>query len=125
MKEKNVIKPISGSLQIFKISSKRVCTGTSKTNKSGNSYSRVDDLKTTRLNFQKIVSNLPNQPGILIVEGHSKSKSSVILKIISSKDSVRQSFLKSGKSDRLQSLIQLLKENSFDFISIQLGQLTS
>jgi len=124
MKQKNVIQPISGTLQIFKISHKRICSGISKTNKSGKSYSKVDDFQTTRLNFQNIVNTLPNQPGILIIEGHSKSKSRVILNVISSKDSVRQTFIKSSYSDRLQSLIQLIRENSFDFISIQLGQLT-
>ena len=96
--------------------------GVSKTNKSGNSYSRIDDLKTTRQNFQKIVSSLPNQPGILIIEGHSKSKL-VTLQVISSKDSVRASFTKSNNTDRFQALIQILKENTFDYLLIQLGQL--
>lgn len=122
MKQNNVIKPISGSQQIFKISTKRILTGFSKTNKSGNSYTRVDDLKTTRQNFQKIVSSLPNQPGILIIEGHSKSKL-VTLQVISSKDSVRASFTKSNNLDRFQALIQILKENTFDYLLIQLGQL--
>ena len=122
MKQNNVIKPISGSQQIFKISTKRILTGESKTNKSGNSYSRIDDLKTTRQNFQKIVSSLPNQPGILIIEGHSKTKL-VTLQVISSKDSVRASFTKSNNVDRFQALIQILKENTFDYLLIQLGQL--
>ena len=122
MKQNNVIKPISGSQQIFKISTKRILTGESKTNKSGNSYSRIDDLKTTRQNFQKIVSSLPNQPGILIIEGHSKTKL-VTLQVISSKDSVRASFTKSNNTDRFQALIQILKENTFDYLLIQLGQL--
>ena len=123
MKQNNVIKPISGSQQIFKISTKRILAGVSKTNKSGNSYSRIDDLKTTRQNFQKIVSSLPNQPGILIIEGHSKSKL-VTLQVINSKDSVRASFTKSNNVDRFQALIQILKENTFDYLLIQLGQLT-
>lgn len=123
MKLNKVIKPISGSQQIFKISTKRILAGASKTNKSGNSYSRIDDLKTTRQNFQKIVSSLPNQPGILIIEGHSKSKL-LTLQVISSKDSVRTSFTKTSNTDRFQALIQILKENSFDYLLIQLGQLT-
>ena len=123
MKQNNVIKPISGSQHIFKISTKRILTGESKTNKSGNSYSRIDDLKTTRQNFQKIISSLPNQPGILIIEGHSKSKFAT-LQVISSKDSVRASFSKSNNTDRFQSLLQILKEKSYDYLLIQLGQLT-
>jgi uncharacterized iron-regulated protein len=123
MKQNNVIKPISGSQHIFKISTKRILSGVSKTNKSGNSYSRIDDLRTTRLNFQKIVSSLPNQPGILIIEGHTKSNFATI-QVISSKDSVRASFSKSNNTDRFQSLLEILKEKSYDYLLIQLGQLT-
>lgn len=115
------IKPIIGTEKLFKISNKRIETGVSNKNKSGKTFSLIEDLDATRISYQNIISSLPSQPGILIITGHYKN-SSKTLEIIHCSESIKYTFSKSQNNKRLQSLIDSLKSQLFDYIEIQLAQ---
>jgi hypothetical protein len=67
------IKPIAGSEKLFKISQKRIVTGTSTKNKSGKTFSLIEDIDSTKDSFDKIIQSIPTQPGIIILTGHYKT----------------------------------------------------
>ena len=121
MNAKINIKPIVGSEKIFKISNKRIETGVSTKNKSGKTFSTIEDLETTRITYQTIVSSIPAQPGILIITGHYKH-SQITLEVLKSEESIRSTFAKSQNNKRFQTLLNYLKDQLFDHIEIQLAQ---
>ena len=120
MEKKESIKPINGSEKLFKISNKRIETGVSHKNKSGKTFSLIEDLGATRITYQNIVSSIPAQPGILIITGHYK-KSQITLEVLKSDESIRSTFSKSFKNQRFQTLIAYLKDQLFDHLEIQLA----
>lgn len=121
MKKRIKIKPIVGSEKLFKISNKRIETGVSNKNKSGKTFSLIEDLDATRIAYQDIVSSIPAQPGILIITGHYKY-SKKTLEILKSDESIKSTFSKSQNNKRFQSLVTYLKDQLFDHIEIQLAQ---
>ena len=121
MKEKMKIKPISGSVKSFKILNKRIETGVSSKNKSGKTFSLIQDFDATRISYQNLVSSIPAQPGILIITGHYKN-SLKTLEILKSDESIRSTFSRPQNSNRFQTLIAYLKDQLFDHIEIQLAQ---
>jgi hypothetical protein len=121
MKKRIKIKPIVGSEKLFKISNKRIGTGVSNKNKSGKTFSLIEDLDATRIAYQDIVSSIPAQPGILIITGHYKY-SKKTLEILKSDESIKSTFSKSQNNKRFQSLVTYLKDQLFDHIEIQLAQ---
>jgi hypothetical protein len=121
MKEKMKIKPISGSVKSFKILNKRIETGVSSKNKSGKTFSLIQDFDATRISYQNLVSSIPAQPGILIISGHYKN-SLKTLEILKSDESIRSTFSRPQNSNRFQTLIAYLKDQLFDHIEIQLAQ---
>ena len=123
MKKRIKIKPIVGSEKLFKISNKRIETGVSKKNKSGKTFTLIEDIDATRISYQNIVSSIPAQPGILIITGHYKH-SKKTLEIIKSDESIKSTFSKSQNNKRFQTLITYLKDQLFDHIEIQLAQVS-
>jgi hypothetical protein len=121
MKEKMKIKPISGSVKSFKILNKRIETGVSSKNKSGKTFSLIQDFDATRISYQNLVSSIPAQPGILIITGHYKNTMKT-LEILKSDESIRSTFSRPQNSNRFQTLIAYLKDQLFDHIEIQLAQ---
>jgi len=121
MTKKTVIKPILGSEKTFKISHKRYESGISEKNKSGKTYSFLDDLVTTKLNYQNIINSLPTHPGIIILTGHYQNHQ-ITLEIIKSNESIRHSFSKPLNKNRYQTLIDYLTYQKFDHLEIQLAQ---
>lgn len=121
MKEKMKIKPIPGSVKTFKISNKRIENGISNKNKSGKTFSLMEDLDATRISYQNIVHSIPAQPGILIITGHYKN-SIKTLEILKSDESIKSTFSRSKNNKRFQTLIAYLKDQLFDHIEIQLAQ---
>ena len=121
MEKKESVKPIKGSEKLFKISNKRIETGVSNKNKSGKTFSLIEDFDATRITYQNIVSSIPAQPGILIITGHYKH-SQITLEVLKSDESIRSTFSKSQKNKRFQTLIDYLKDQLFDHIEIQLAQ---
>jgi hypothetical protein len=73
MEKRESVKPIKGSEKLFKISNKRIENGVSNKNKSGKTFSLMEDLDATRISYQNIVNSIPAQPGILIITGHYKN----------------------------------------------------
>jgi hypothetical protein len=121
MKEKMKIKPISGSLKSFKILNKRIETGVSSKNKSGKTFSLIQDFDATRISYQNLVSSIPAQPGILIITGHYKN-SLKTLEILKSDESIRSTFSRPQNSNRFQTLLDYFKDQLYDHIEIQLAQ---
>ena len=121
MEKRTIVKPIQGSEKLFKISNKRIETGVSNKNKSGKTFSMIEDLDTTRITYQTIVSSIPAQPGILIITGHYKH-SQITLEVLKSEESIRSTFAKSQNNKRFQTLLNYLKDQLFDHIEIQLAQ---
>ncbi len=115
------IKPIPGSVKTFKISNKRIENGVSNKNKSGKTFSLMEDLDATRISYQNIVNAIPAQPGILIITGHHKNVIKT-LEILKSNESIRSTFSRPQNSNRFQTLIAYLKDQLFDHIEIQLAQ---
>jgi len=58
METKKTVKPIKGSEKLFKISKKRIETGVSNKNKSGKTYSLIEDLDSTKITYQNIVESI-------------------------------------------------------------------
>ena len=121
MEKRTIVKPIQGSEKLFKISNKRIETGVSNKNKSGKTFSMIEDIDTTRITYQTIVSSIPAQPGILIITGHYKH-SQITLEVLKSEESIRSTFAKSQNNKRFQTLLNYLKDQLFDHIEIQLAQ---
>ena len=121
MESKIKIKPILGSQKSFRISNKRIETGVSNKNKSGKTFSLIEDLDDTRISYQNIVSSIPAQPGILIITGHYKN-SIKTLEILKSDESIRSAFSRPQNSNRFQTLLDYFKDQLFDHIEIQLAQ---
>lgn len=121
MEKKESVKLIKGSEKFFKISNKRIETGVSNKNKSGKTFSLIEDLDATRISYQNIISSLPSQPGILIITGHYKN-SKKTLEILKSDESIKSTFSRSQNNNRFQILITYLKDQLFDHIEIQLAQ---
>ncbi len=121
MKEKKKIKPIPGSEKTFKILNKRIETGVSNKNKSGKTFSLMEDLDATRISYQNIVNSIPAQPGIMIITGHYKN-SIKTLEILKSDESIKSTFSRSQNNMRFQMLITYIKDQLFDHIEIQLAQ---
>jgi len=117
------IKPIAGTQKSFKILKRRILIGISSKNKSGKSFSLVDDLITTNQTYQHIVSSIPAQPGILIITGHYKN-SKVTLEILKSNESIRSTFSRPQNGNRFQTLLDYIKDQLFDHIEIQLAQVS-
>jgi hypothetical protein len=121
MNQKNAIKPIEGSQKIFKIFKKQLVTGTSKKNKSGKTYKLIEDLDSTKINYQKILDSIPSQPGIIILTGYSNNFQ-ITLEIIKSKESIKSTFSRPENFNRFQKLLDYLKNQPFNHIQIQLAQ---
>lgn len=121
MKEKKKIKPIPGSEKTFKILNKRIEAGVSNKNKSGKTFSLMEDLDATRISYQNIVNSIPAQPGIMIITGHYKN-SIKTLEILKSDESIKSTFSRSQNNMRFQMLITYIKDQLFDHIEIQLAQ---
>ena len=121
MNAKINIKPIVGSEKIFKISNKRIETGVSTKNKSGKTFSTIEDLETTRITYQTIVSSIPAKPGILIISGHYKH-SQITLEVLKSEESIRSAFSRPQNNNRFQTLLNYFKDQLFDHIEIQLAK---
>jgi hypothetical protein len=121
MKEKMKIKPISGSVKSFKILNKRIETGVSSKNKSGKTFSLIQDFDATRISYQNLVSSIPAQPGILIITGHYKNTIKT-LEILKSDESIRSTFSRPQNSNRFQTLLDYFKDQLYDHIEIQLAQ---
>jgi hypothetical protein len=121
MKEKMKIKPISGSVKSFKILNKRIETGVSSKNKSGKTFSLIQDFDATRISYQNLVSSIPAQPGILIITGHYKNTMKT-LEILKSDESIRSTFSRPQNSNRFQTLLDYFKDQLYDHIEIQLAQ---
>jgi hypothetical protein len=121
MEKRTIVKPIQGSEKLFKISNKRIETGVSNKNKSGKTFSMIEDIDITRITYQTIVSSIPAQPGILIITGHYKH-SQITLEVLKSEESIRSTFAKSQNNKRFQTLLNYLKDQLFDHIEIQLAQ---
>jgi len=121
METKKTVKPIKGSEKLFKISKKRIETGVSNKNKSGKTYSLIEDLDSTKITYQNIVESIPTQPGILIITGHYKN-SKRTLEILKSNESIRSTFSRPQNGNRFQTLLDYLKDQLFDHIEIQLAQ---
>ena len=121
MEKRTIVKPIQGSEKLFKISNKRIETGISNKNKSGKTFSMIEDIDTTRITYKTIVSSIPAQPGILIITGHYKH-SQITLEVLKSEESIRSTFAKSQNNKRFQTLLNYLKDQLFDHIEIQLAQ---
>jgi hypothetical protein len=121
MNAKMKIKPIVGSEKIFKISNKRIETGVSTKNKSGKTFSTIEDLETTKNNYQIIKDSIPSRPGILIITGYYKN-SKKTLEILKSNESLKTSFSNAKNKNRFQTLINYLKDELFDHIEIQLAK---
>lgn len=121
MKENTeIIKPIIGSEKLFKILNKRIEKGVSTKNKSGKTYSLIEDLDSTKISYKNIIDSLPAQPGILIITGHYKN-SFVTIKILKSNESIQSAFSRPKNGNRYQTLLNYLKEQLFDYIEIQLA----
>lgn len=120
METKKTVKPIKGSEKLFKISKKRIETGVSNKNKSGKTYSLIEDLDSTKITYQNIVESIPAQPGILIITGHYKN-SQITLKILKSNESIKSTFSRPHNSNRFETLLDYLKVHLFDHIEIQLA----
>ena len=123
MKEKMKIKPISGSVKSFKILNKRIETGVSSKNKSGKTFSLIQDFDATRISYQNLVSSIPAQPGILIITGHYKNTIKT-LEILKSDESIRSTFSRPQNSNRFQTLLDYFKDQLYDHIEIQLAQVS-
>jgi hypothetical protein len=123
MEKRTIVKPIQGSEKLFKISNKRIETGVSNTNKSGKTFSLIEDLDATRISYQNIINSIPAQPGILIITGHYKH-SKKTLEIVKSDESIKNSFSKSQNNKRFQTLLHYLKDQLFDHIEIQLAKVS-
>ena len=121
MEKKESIKPINGSEKLFKISNKRIETGVSHKNKSGKTFSLIEDLDATRISYQNIVSSIPAQPGILIITGHYKNSYKTI-GVLKSDENIRTAFSRPQENNRFQTLLKELKNELFDHIEIQLAQ---
>ena len=115
------IKPIVGSEKIFKISNKRIETGVSTKNKSGKTFSTIEDLETTKNNYRIIKDSIPSRPGILIITGYYKN-SKKTLEILKSNESLKTTFSNAKNKNRFQTLINYLKDELFDHIEIQLAK---
>jgi hypothetical protein len=115
------IKPIIGTEKFFKISNKRIETGVSNKNKSGKTFSLIEDLDATRISYQNMINSIPAQPGILIITGHYKN-SKKTLEILKSDESIKSTFSRPQNNNRFQTLITYLKDQLFDHIEIQLAQ---
>ncbi len=115
------IKPIAGSERFFKISQKRIVTSTSTKNKSGKTFSLIEDIDSTKESYDKIIQSIPSQPGIIILTGHYKNAHKT-LEIITSNESIRSKFVGNISNNRFQNLINYLKDENFDHIQIQLAQ---
>ena len=121
MKAKMKIKTIAGTQKSFKILNKRIEKGVSTKNKSGKTFSLIEDLDSTKITYQNIVESIPAQPGILIITGHYKN-SIRTLEILKSNESIRSTFSRPQNSNRFQTLLDYLKDQLFDHIEIQLAQ---
>jgi len=115
------IKPIAGSEKFFKISQKRIVTGTSTKNKSGKTFCLIEDIDSTKDSYDKIIQSIPSQPGIIILTGHYKT-SYETLEIVVSNESIRSKFVGNLSKHRFQILLNYLKDRNFDHIQIQLAQ---
>jgi hypothetical protein len=120
MQKQKMIKPLNGSVNVFRISKKRIESGVSKTNKSGKTFDLIEDLDSTKENYLKIVESLPARPGILIITGHYKN-SQVTLEVVRSNESIRSAFFRPLKKNRLLELNDYIKNQLFDHITIQLA----
>ena len=121
MEKKESVKLIKGSEKFFKISNKRIETGVSNKNKSGKTFSLIEDLDATRITYQNIVSSIPAQPGILIITGRYKNSYKTI-GVLKSDENIRSTFSRPQDNNRFQSLVNELKDQLFDHIEIQLAQ---
>ena len=121
MEKRESVKPIKGSEKLFKISNKRVVIGVSNKNKSGKTFSLIEDLVATRITYQNIVNSIPAQPGILIITGHYKNSYKTI-GVLKSDENIRSTFSRPQDNNRFQSLVNELKDQLFDHIEIQLAQ---
>jgi hypothetical protein len=117
MTQKNAIKPIEGSQKIFK---KQIITGTSTKNKSGKTYKLIEDLESTKMNYQKILDSIPSQPGMIILTGCSNNFQ-ITLEIIKSNESIKSTFSRPENFNRFQKLLNYLKNQPFNHIQIQLA----
>jgi hypothetical protein len=115
------IKPIAGSQKLFKILNKRVEKGVSTKNKSGKTFSLIEDLEATKIIYQNVLDSIPSQPGILIITGHHKN-SKTTLEILKSNESIRSTFSRPQNNNRFHILINYIKDQLFDHIEIQLAQ---
>ena len=121
MEKKESVKLIKGSEKFFKISNKQIETGVSNKNKSGKTFSLIEDLDATRITYQNIVSSIPAQPGILIITGRYKNSYKTI-GVLKSDENIRSAFSRHQDNNRFQSLVNELKDQLFDHIEIQLAQ---
>lgn len=121
MEKKESVKLIKGSEKFFKISNKQIETGVSNKNKSGKTFSLIEDLDATRITYQNIVSSIPSQPGILIITGRYKNAYKTI-GVLKSDENIRSAFSRPQDNNRFQSLVNELKDQLFDHIEIQLAQ---
>ncbi len=123
MEKRESVKPIKGSEKLFKISNKRVVIGVSNKNKSGKTFSLIEDLVATRITYQNIVNSIPAQPGILIITGHYKNSYKTI-GVLKSDENIRSAFSRPRDNNRFQTLLKELKNELFDHIEIQLAKVS-
>ncbi len=115
-----MIKPLNGSVNVFRITKKRVESGVSKKNKTGKTFDLIEDHDSTKENFIKLVESLPARPGILIITGHYKN-SHVTLEVVRSDESIRSAFFRPMKKNRFLELNDYIKNQLFDHLTIQLA----
>ncbi len=121
MTQQKAIKPIEGTQKIFKIFKKQIITGTSTKNKSGKSYKLIEDIDSTKINYQKIIDSIPSQPGIIILTGYSNNFH-ITLEIIKSNESIKSTFSRPENFNRFQNLLNYLKTKPINHIQIQLAK---
>ena len=73
-----------------------------------------EDLYETRKQISEIAKNLPSAPGLLIFS----KKSNEILKVVFSKESIRERFLNLKSNGQFESFIQLMKEENIKTVKI-------
>lgn len=73
-----------------------------------------EDWYETRKQISEIAKNLPSAPGLLIFS----KKSNEILKVVFSKESIRERFLNLKSKDQFESFIQLMKEENIKTVKI-------
>lgn len=116
-----MIKSIPGTKKVFKILTKRILIGQSTKNKSGKSYTYVQDVRATLLLYKQIIHSIPAQPGIIILTGQF-NKSQVTLEVVKCNVSIQSAFAKPTNKNRYQTLISYMEGKKFAHLEIQLAQ---